>query len=280
MVTPLFKWIVRHQVSRREFFKYRQAIREWFEESCGIGDDGFWKGFIADFHIDRLLFLYLDESDTKPVGFVAIKQGYRCVPDPKRAGYSVCSYKNSDTWYIELICAHNADGIKGKGGWMLDEVKRAAKASHIDYITLSALPYVITYYYQKGFQVTMDPKCYEPQALTTLAEDLRQHVASGQYAKKAKGDPLQAPFRDPKFVKFLLEAIARGFTRNRQKLRNTYLAKDEQKEVMNAVDGVFMTLCLRNQTMELEPVKARKSKSKVSNQPLRRSARLSRAKTE
>lgn len=271
MVQPVFKWIVRGKVSQREFFKHRQAIRERFEESCAIGDDGFWKGFISDIHIDRLLYVYLSKEDKTPVGFVAIKQGFRCVADPKREGYSLCSYRNSNAWYIELICADNTDGIKGKGGWMLDEVKRAAQAEGIDYLTLSALPYVVTYYYQKGFQVTMDPKCYEPQALTAIADELQKHIASGQYAKKAKGDPLQAPFRDPKFIKFLTEAVAHGLTRNRQKLGHAYLAEDERKVAMNAVDGVYMSLCLRNRTMEIQPVTRTRSKS---TQPLRRSERI------
>lgn len=264
MAKPTFDWIVRGQVSQREFFKQRASIRDLFEESCGIGDEGFWTTFTSDFHIDRILFLYTHANDPQPSGFVAIKQGYRCQSDQDRPGYANCSYRNADTWYIELICANNADGVKGKGGWLLDEVKRAAQAQGVNYITLSALPYVVTYYYQKGFKVTMDPKCYEPQELSKLASTIRAHVASGAYAKKAKGDPLDAPFHDPKFVKFLTAAIARGFTQNRHMLEGRYVGQEQKRKLMNARDGIYMTLCLKNRTMEIEPTPP----------PLRRSARL------
>ncbi len=248
MSAPTFQWYQRGLAPT--FDRTLAFIRDQFRETCGIGSHEFWQNFVDNDKINLILTLRTGPKQTV-TGFVAIKKGYRCIPDVTKPGFSICSYDHDDTWYIELICAqsHQMDGIKGKGGWLLDEVRQKATSEGIQFITLSALPYVVTYYYDRGYRLSMDVNCKEPAELTMLAKRIREKMTEGKFGVP-NVEPLHQPFHDSDFIEFLKLAVTKGFTSNRHMFEGEYLAETQTDVEENAVDGVYMTLCLPKREFE------------------------------
>lgn len=167
---------------------------------------------------------------------MAIKEGYRCEKDPTTQKVT-CSYDHNDTWYVELVCSSG----KGVGLKMFTELKNRADMENISYITLSALPRVVMYYYDKlNFRFTMDRNCYEERKLSKIASALREHL-TGRRRQGLKTDP----FTDTVFVSFLIQAVSEGLGMSRNYGQNCRGARC-------AEDGVYMTLCLQDSTMNIE----------------------------
>lgn len=246
MSTFNFVWHTREK-ERREFSQLLMTIAFTFRDICGIGSNTFWKDFQANVKINRVLELYTAMDDNKEMdyrsGFVAIKEGYQCVPHPNRKGYALCTYGNPKTWYIDLICSKN-DMIKGKGVAMLEEVRREAIANNIEYITLSALPYVILYYAKVGFQLTMDTSCVEDTELHALSQKIMSNLKKYQY--KSINDPFEQ--NDEDFMNLLKLAVVNGLAHGRQSTGSFKV--DECDGVDCTTDGVYMTLCLPKKTYE------------------------------
>ena len=252
--TFAFQWYNRAEMKALDFGRRLTAIAVNFQQSCNIGSDDYWRNFTRNNKITRLLELYTTSANSSIpawTGFVAIKEGYRCYPHPNRPGYAVCTYDNEDSWYVELICAtsHKEDGVKGKGAALLEEVKRQAIQEDKQYITLSALPYVIFYYYEKGYRLTMNVDCVEDAQLTEIASYIRQLMKTQGAFKYGEKD-VEAPFRDPIFVELLKRAVTLGLGANRQIIEGEEQGTCRPLERC-AEDGIFMTLCLREREFQL-----------------------------
>jgi len=235
-----FVWVTREQ-SRREFGEILRQIEYNFRRSCNIGQNHYWTNFVRNTGISRVLMLYDHNEWT---GFVAIKEGFQCFPDAKESGAAECTDTNP-SWYIELICAHSDGGIKGRGTAMIEEVTKAAQRFGMRFITLSALPYVIMWYYQLGFRLTLDVACSEPSELEQLAQLMRDKL------KRFRSD--QEAFEDEDFVNFLRRAVAYGLGAKRLKYKNASTGCDSVNKPEDcAGDGIYMTLCIPEKTFEIQ----------------------------
>lgn len=253
-----FVWVERpRRGSHREFGQLLSKIRTEFGVICGIGSDSYWKRFQRDVHITMVVLLQTRADEHHPyqtTGFAAIKPGYGCrlaprLSTPQGAAFSICTYQHPTTWYVELICAKSgANGVSGQGGLLLNEVERVARENGAERLALSALPYVVMFYYQKGFRLTMDVSGHEDAKLKAMAESIRAHLQD--YRFKTVDDA----FESPEFVKFLRRAVTLGLGANRQVSRETQGHKrfDCQYESC-AEDGVYMTLFLGDKEMQFTP---------------------------
>jgi hypothetical protein len=233
-----FEWVERKSAGR-DFSSMLSKIEQEFQNECKLGTDDYWMNFRRNLSITRLLLMYEDREWT---GFVAIKEGYQCFPD-RVPGSGVCSGGHA-SWYIELICAKSSNTVKGRGSAMIGEVTRKAIEQGQEYVTLSALPYVIMWYYGLGFRLTMDTSCAEPAALTELAASIRQ--AKARFANDNEA------FSNPEFLNFLRTAVTFGLGSRRMRSENLLPVGCNTLEEC-AVDGIYMTLCLPKKTMELSP---------------------------
>jgi hypothetical protein len=241
------KWVVRGHNNHREFRQNLIDIHDAFKYTCSqVGTDEYWQTFMSNPNITRILKL-TNLSDNVWSGFVAIRDGYRCFPIPDKPGYSECSYGHK-SWYVELICADNSDGLQGRGSEMMQEVIRSAVEHGQQYVCLSALPYVIMWYYKQGFRLTMDASCVEPRDLQELASDIKRYL-------KIRGKPFvddKEVFEDKDFVNFLRKAVAHGLGANRMKYKNQMSGCDDILTETCAEDGVYMMICLEDKTFEFQ----------------------------
>lgn len=236
-----FLWVVRDPQNESDFFRLLNDIHKNFKGICNLGVASYWNNFKKSETISRILLL--KESGDAWTGFAAIHDGYQCFPDLKEPGTAVCTDGNR-SWYVELICAKTDDGVKGRGSAMIDAIKRAAEADGREYVTLSALPYVVMWYYNQGFRLTLDSSCAEPPELTALAARIRDERKRFTSDKDA--------FSDPTFVTFLKRAVAFGLGANRHKYKNEMSGCDEKEPEDCASDGVYMTLCLPKKSFEFQ----------------------------
>lgn len=238
------EWIVRTPENGRQFRQVLIDIHDNFKYTCNIGSDEYWQKFMNNHRITRILKLTTLNNGVWS-GFVAIKDGFQCFPAPDRPGYGMCTYKNQ-SWYVELICADNSDDLPGRGSEMMQEVIRSAVEHEQKYLCLSALPYVIMWYYRQGFRLTMDTSCVQSAKLHDLAEDIRRR-------KKRFANDDEA-FADPEFVNFLRVAVAQGLGANRLlyngKQQSPCEADDGSEKC--AQDGVYMMICLSDKSFEFQ----------------------------
>ena len=240
------QWIVRNNENGREFRQHLIDIHDNFKYVCNVGTDSYWQKFMNNYNISRILKL-TNLSNNVWSGFVAIKDGYRCFPDVEKPGYGKCTYKNK-SWYVELICADNSDGLLGRGSEMMQEVIRSAVEHKQEYVCLAALPYVIMWYYKQGFRLTMDASCVEPHDLTELASDIKRQI-------RIRGKPFANDaevFEDRDFVNFLKKAVAHGLGANRMRHNGKMTGCDEDQPETCAEDGVYMMICLEDKSFEFQ----------------------------
>ena len=240
-----FAWHTRAEEGNREFSRLLTSITFQFQNVCGIGDAKYWRNFTNNTKITRVLEIFSASDPTQPpsrTGFVAIKDGYQCRPHPNKKGYSMCSY-NNNSWYVELICSVS-DNVPGKGTALLTEVKNAAIKAGVEYITMSALPYVIFFYAKLGYQLTLDANCIENEQLKMMATRIRTRLRELNY--KSMDDPFER--RDEEFIEFLKMCVAQGLAYSRQESADHKSVDCQDEEC--AVDGIYMTLCLPKKTYE------------------------------
>jgi hypothetical protein len=238
-------------VGPEAFYQELVDVVRRFKTTCAIGTERYWKGLMRNQHLTHVVKCWNSASQDSASqdrgqrpwqseawkGFVLIKAGYQCFPDQKQAERAYCTYDNPEAWYIELICSM-ADGVKGRGQALIHEVVRQATAQGLRYLTLSALPYVIMYYYQLGFRLTLDTTGVEDPELSVLAAELRA-------AKKVFRTQREA-FEDEAFVHFLVKAVARGLS-----MKRVY-EKHNSNPLDDATDGIYMIMNLPKASLVLQ----------------------------
>ena len=242
-----FEWTRRPHGSQREFYNLLNSIEiEFRYDHCNLGDAGYWRRLKQNLHITAAVEMFVMEGNRKDrAGFALIKEGFQCFPDPNNPGFSHCTYDNP-CWYVDLICT-KSEGMKGKGGLLLKEIEDQARAHGMKNVSLSAVPYVIMFYYNRGFRLTMDTRGVEDAQLSALASEIRGNMQ--QYRFKEVDDA----FKNPEFVKFLRVAVTKGLAATRQLERGKKPSDSFCEGADCAADGIYMTLSLDSPTFDFQP---------------------------
>jgi hypothetical protein len=140
-------------------------------------------------------------------------------------------------WYIDFFCAQ---GDKGLGTRMMQEITDQAQSRGVSFITLHALPHAIVFYLKQNFQFVINVGCSTPSDLADLAARIR--------AKISYFDPPGAAFEDEQFVAFLRLIVHYQLTRCQQE----GTCADQAKPEDYTKSGVYMTLCLPSREFEVD----------------------------
>lgn len=182
------------------------------------------------------------------VGGALIKRNFHCTTAKRTPGdmgkviQANCGTdEKANTWYIELICAageletkYGRYKIGGVGSALIKKIHEFARENGVEKMVLSALPYVITFYHRLGYQLVLDPHCYEPQELTEMLKVI----------ENKRFDTFQDVTNDRDFSDFLLRTLAYG-------LAMGYNRGNGCAGVDCATDGVYMQVCLKDKETEV-----------------------------
>lgn len=221
---------------------------------CNIGSSDYWEGIKINPDITHAFTLYgASQSkvrNARPAlkAFALIKDGYSCsraqvqrdkggrfvkrsadiLKAKSTTSVAHCDVSHVGTWYIELFCA-----VEKQGGRLMDHVIQTAKKRGIQYITLSALPYVVNYYRNKyGFRLTLsDNKCQETDAMKRVAD---RH-------SKMMFDSVASALQSREFKPVLKQASAEGLAMKKNVDEHSCSSIQSCAE-----DGLFMVLCLKS----------------------------------
>lgn len=205
---------------------------------CKIGGEFYWNNILNEFKnpvIQPILYVVkmtTDDETRELLGFCLIRKGKLC-----RIGSNnvpVCEYYD-DAWYIEYICTKQGQGYGRK---FITHIHNTAIDSGIKNITLSALPYVIPFYYGLGYRLTFDTSCMESAEISSLAAELRAEIKRRISAGEKIPIDVEDLLKDDAFSKLILACL-------RQNLSTRKLdGADCDSNSSCAEDGLYMIICL------------------------------------
>ena len=205
-----------------------------------LGNKQYWKT-VCNTKFHRVIASHT--TDGVYTGFALIDAGVLCTRDG-------CKKSDQAGWKIELICSHARMGTT-----IMQEIKRQAILERMSYISLSALPEVITYYGRHGF-VIGDMECIQAgssdrilRTLGTVQPELRRlqlqmDKPRRMATRRSAVDPGEKLHRDTLARIRELEAIENGVYRELAGCSFSALQTNKPGTLDHLSDGVYMVLTL------------------------------------
>jgi hypothetical protein len=233
----VYEWYARGERGfNRELARCIDTYR--LQLDCSLGSDSYWDSIKNEADkVDQkqpivhvVTMLTRDTMDV--IGFSIIRKGKICT---ERG----CNYYD-DAWYIEYICTSKG---KGFGQQFMTQIHLRATELGIKNITLSALPYVITFYHNLGYRLTFDANCIENERISRLAQNVKDELKK----RKALGQKIPTETEDllaqEPFASLIIESLKRN-------LGSTQIAKRGcSSNTECAEDGFYMVICLQKREM-------------------------------
>lgn len=213
------EWAVVHAAVRKA------AEAHMCSPSANIKDKGGINTEHAVEAVEEATFLVVarDEEKNEVKGFALLQEDFRCLSsiDGTRGGPCTTDSTHNSV-YVDAICAENNDVMQ----LVMAKVVLEALRMHKEFVVLSALPEVITWYRRYfGFRVSF-----------TCHESVRTSLFLEEIVTKQKRYTKQQVLSDKRFRAFL------------DHLRDADLTKNKDCETVKecSVDGYLMILCLRS----------------------------------